>query len=55
MKELEKQLEEKREELKKILKEQDERKDLSYKNDEEKTLIREIMYLDNKIQNENEN
>ena len=47
--EFKKQLDEKRIKLHKILKEQDERKDLNYKIDEERKLIREIMYLDNKI------
>lgn len=46
------QIEEKRNELKRILDEQDERKDLSYKTDEERKLIKEIMELDNKIKEE---
>ncbi len=43
------QIEEKRNELKRILDEQDKRKNLSYKTDEERKLIKEIMELDNKI------
>lgn len=46
------QIEEKRNELKRILDEQDKRKDLSYKTDEERKLIKEIMELDNKIKEE---
>lgn len=46
------QIEEKKNELKRILDEQDERKDLSYKTDEERKLIKEIMELDNKIKEE---
>lgn len=46
---LKKQLDKKRIELHKILKEQDERKEFNYRIDEERKLIREIMDLDNKL------
>lgn len=49
---LKKQLDKKRLELHKILKEQDERKDFNYKVEKEKKLIREILDLDNKLMEE---
>lgn len=42
-------LEEKRKELMKILDEQDERKDLSYRSDEEKKLMKEILEIEKEM------
>lgn len=49
LKELEEIIKNKRIELMQILNEQDERKDLSYKKEEEKVLIREIIEIDKMI------
>lgn len=49
---LKKQLDKKRIELHKILREQDEKEDFNYKVEEEKKLIKEILYLDNKLMEE---
>ena len=49
LKELEETIKNKRTKLMQILDEQDERKDLSYKKEEEKVLIREIIEIDKMI------
>lgn len=46
---MKKQIDKKRMELYKILKEQDKRKDLSYKTDKELILIKEIKELESKL------
>ena len=49
LKELEETIKNKRTKLMQILDEQDKRKDLSYKKEEEKVLIREIIEIDKMI------